>query len=114
MYVYILKCSDDSFYTGVTNNLERRLKEHKLGINKGSYTFDKRPLKLVYYEICSNAEQAIQLEKRIKGWTRRKKQALIDRNWDKLKEYSICNNTSSHKNYDRDKNVKSGRVDESG
>ncbi|MDZ7740550.1 MAG: GIY-YIG nuclease family protein [Bacteroidota bacterium] len=48
-YVYILQCSDNSFYTGITNNLERRLKQHQAGINPDCYTFTRRPLHLVYY-----------------------------------------------------------------
>lgn len=47
-YLYILKCADNTFYTGVTNNLERRLKEHESGVNKDCYTFNRRPLKLVF------------------------------------------------------------------
>ena len=96
MYVYILECSDKSFYTGVTNNLERRLTEHEAGTNRNSYTFGKRPLRLMYYEMFSSPKQAIQFEKKIKGWSRIKKQALIDQNWDKIKEYSKCVNSTSH------------------
>jgi putative endonuclease len=49
MYVYILKCSDDSFYTGVTNDLEMRFEQHVQGINRNCYTFSRRPLEIVFY-----------------------------------------------------------------
>ena len=87
-FVYILKCSDNSYYTGITNNLERRLLEHKSGKSKSSYTFDKRPLKLVWFETFNDVLNAIETEKKIKGWSRRKKEALIEEDWDKLVLYS--------------------------
>ena len=87
-FVYILKCKDNSFYTGFTNNLDRRLYEHNAGLSKDSYTYDKRPVELVWYEMFTEPTQAILIEKKIKGWSRRKKQALIDEDWDKLVKYS--------------------------
>ena len=75
--VYILLCSDKSYYTGVTNNLSRRLEEHQLGLNPSCYTFRKRPLTLVYQCDFHFIEQAIAFEKQIKGWSRKKKEALI-------------------------------------
>lgn len=99
-YVYILLCSDNSFYTGITNNVERRLVEHNTGLNSTSYTFSRRPVNLVFYENFQNPNQAIAFEKRVKGWTRKKKQALIEKNWDKLKVLSICTNGTNYKNYE--------------
>ena len=87
-FVYILKCKDGSFYTGITNNLERRLFEHNLGTDKSSYTCSRRPVELVWFEMFTDPSQAIMFEKKIKGWSRRKKQALIDKNWDRLVRYS--------------------------
>ncbi len=87
-YVYILKCSDDSYYTGFTNNIERRLGEHFSGLNKNCYTYNKRPLELVWFETFNDVNNAIAIEKQIKGWSRRKKEALINEDWDKLVEYS--------------------------
>ena len=77
-YVYILKCSDNTYYTGVTNNIERRFQEHQQGDNKSSYTFYRRPLKLVFYTEFSNIEFAIEKEKQIKKWSKQKKEALIN------------------------------------
>jgi putative endonuclease len=82
-FVYILKCSDDSYYTGVTNNLEKRVNEHQSGKIKG-YTSSRLPVKLVFSETFSDIHQAIRFEKQIKGWSRKKKEALIHRNFDLL------------------------------
>ncbi len=84
MYVYILLCNDGTYYTGVTNNLDRRIKIHDSGINKDSYTFSRRPLELVYFTICNNPIHAIELEKKIKSWSQAKKKALIDERYDLL------------------------------
>ncbi len=83
-FVYIIKCSDASYYTGFTNNLERRFTEHTSGKNKNCYTYDKRPLQLMWFETFNNVLDAIATEKRIKGWTRAKKEALIQAKWDRL------------------------------
>ncbi len=48
-FVYILKCSDLSYYTGITNDLERRFREHQIGIDKESFTYNRRPVKLSFY-----------------------------------------------------------------
>ena len=87
-YTYILKCSDSSFYTGMTNDFERRLEEHTKGLNKECYTFNKRPIELVWFETFTNPDEAIKTEKQIKGWSRRKKIALIEEDYDRLIEYS--------------------------
>lgn len=84
MYVYILLCSDGTYYTGVTNNLKRRMKYHNLGINEDSYTYSRRPLELVYYLICTNPAAAIEQEKKIKKWSKAKKEALINENYELL------------------------------
>jgi putative endonuclease len=98
MYVYILQCSDDSLYTGVTNNLETRLEQHLQGLNRNCYTFKRRPLKLVYYEIFNEPLSAIAFEKKLKGWTKAKKIALIENNWERLKALSACTNETNYKN----------------
>ncbi len=87
-YVYILKCSDKSYYTGITNDINRRVIEHNHSPNKKSYTFSRRPVKLVYYESFQNPNDAIIWEKRIKGWTRQKKEALIRGDIEELKRLS--------------------------
>jgi len=82
--VYILECSDGSYYTGVTNNLERRLWEHNTGFNIGCYTYTRRPLILRYYEMTKYINQAILREKQLKGWSRKKKEALFKEDWNEL------------------------------
>jgi putative endonuclease len=82
-FVYILKCSDDSYYTGVTNNLEKRISEHKSGVIKG-YTMNRLPVELVFSERFSDVNQAIRFEKQVKGCNRRKKEALINKDFDLL------------------------------
>lgn len=88
LYVYILKCHDNSYYVGVTNNLDIRLYQHQEGIIETCYTYSRRPLELKYYEIIQDNIQAITREKQIKGWTRIKKEALINNNIESLIEFS--------------------------
>ena len=87
-FVYILLCSDNSYYTGITNNIERRLYEHESGLDPRAYTYKRRPVKLVFQEMFNDIHQAIAFEKQIKGWKRAKKEAIINGNWDLLPELS--------------------------
>jgi putative endonuclease len=86
-WVYILKCSDNSYYTGSTSNIDKRLSEHHLGFIKG-YTKSKRPLKLVFSEHFGNPRDAVSAERQIKGWSRAKIEALINSDFDLLIELS--------------------------
>jgi len=86
-YMYILECFDGSYYTGSTWNLEKRLWEHQNGLG-ANYTKKRLPVKLVYCEYCDRIEDAFRREKQIQGWSRRKKQALMEGNEEKLIEYS--------------------------
>lgn len=99
LYVYILKCADNSCYTGVTNDINRRFEEHQNGINTTCYTYNRRPLQLVFIEQFQRYDQAIALEKQIKGWSRKKKEALIEQNYALLKQLSACKNDTSHSNH---------------
>ena|SRR5690606_41379028 len=87
-FVYILKCSDNTYYTGVTNNIERRLIEHQNGEEPKCYTYKRRPVELKFYAEFSNIENAIEKEKQIKKWSRAKKEALIDGDYDLLPSLS--------------------------
>lgn len=98
LYVYILECSDTSYYTGITNNPERRVEQHNEGVNKNSYTYRRRPVKIIYCERFSDFKLAIKWEKRIKDWSRKKKEALVNENWDLLRIEAACKNSTSHKN----------------
>lgn len=75
-FVYILRCSDGSYYTGVTNDIERRLWQHRIGFMKSCYTYTRRPLALVYIESTNDIYAAISREKQIKRWSHKKKHAL--------------------------------------
>ena len=98
-YAYILKCADDSYYIGETYDLIKRVKEHNSGRYINSYTSSRRPVELVYYAEFPDYYQAVLFEKKIKGWSRKKKEALIKQDWDQLKLLAECNNATSHKNY---------------
>ena len=76
-YVYILHCADGSYYTGSTFDLSIRLSQHQEGINPTAYTHSRRPVKLVWAEETNNKRDALQFEYQIKGWSRKKKEALI-------------------------------------
>lgn len=97
MWVYILKCSDGSYYTGVTNNLERRFAEHQSGQHEG-YTYSRLPVELEFSQEISNPLEAIAVEKRIKKWSRAKKEALIKGDYKLIHELAQCKNESHYKN----------------
>jgi putative endonuclease len=76
-YVYILECSDGSFYVGSTRSLEVRLAQHQAGIGC-KYTFTRRPVQLVFCEEFDRIDEAFEREKQIQGWGRAKRRALIE------------------------------------
>lgn len=94
-YVYILECSDRSYYTGITNDLDNRQNQHNSGLNNKCYTYDKRPVKMVYSEEFTDVREAISREKQIKRWTRAKKQALINKEFESLPRLSKRRTPSS-------------------
>lgn len=75
-YTYILKCSDGTYYTGWTNNLEKRVSDHNQG-RGAKYTKARRPVELIYYEEFITKEEAMKREYAIKHLTRQKKEQLI-------------------------------------
>lgn len=87
-YIYILECSDKSYYTGMTNNIELRVMQHENGHFENCYTFKRRPVILRFFEIFQDVQMAIQFEKQIKGWSRKKKEALFISVWNKIKDLS--------------------------
>ncbi|WAC11515.1 GIY-YIG nuclease family protein [Dyadobacter pollutisoli] len=91
-FVYILKCADDSYYTGITNNLDRRLAEHNSGFNPECYTASRRPVELAFAFEFKYVDKAIAFEKQVKGWSRKKKEAIIRDNWEALKDLAKCVN----------------------
>lgn len=75
--LYILQCSDGSFYTGITNNIERRLKMHQDG-KASRYTRTRRPVEILYSETCGDRSSALIRECEVKEWPRAKKEKLIN------------------------------------
>ena len=82
-YVYLLKCADKTYYTGITSNLNKRFLEHKTGKHKNSYTYSRRPLTLEFYAEFTDINLAFETEKQIKKWSRVKKEALINSEFEK-------------------------------
>jgi putative endonuclease len=87
-YIYIVECRDGFYYTGITNNLERRLEEHNQGIDLYCFTYKRRPVILKYFERFKDVKQAIAREKQLKGWGRAKKEALFKDDSELLKQLS--------------------------
>jgi putative endonuclease len=99
LYVYILKCADGLYYTGVTNNPARRLLEHNDGRSETAFTFSRRPVEMLFCKQFEDFLLAIAWEKRIKKWSQKKKEALINGDFEQLKVLAKCLNESSHENY---------------
>ncbi|RYZ19064.1 MAG: GIY-YIG nuclease family protein [Sphingobacteriales bacterium] len=89
-FVYIVQCRDGFYYTGMTNDLVRRLHEHNMGLVVTCFTFKRRPVVLKYVEHYTEVTQAIQRETQLKGWSRAKKEALFIEDFDLLKELAKC------------------------
>ena len=100
--MYILKCSDGTYYTGSTNDLSLRITQHQAG--KGSnYTKKRLPVKLIYYEEYNKVDEAFYREKQVQGWSRKKKEALINFKANSLPELSKCKNLSFFQNFKKAK-----------
>ena len=87
-YLYILKCSDKTYYVGHTDNLDCRMLEHKTGIGGAKYTVNRRPVELVYIKPFISRIDAVKHESKIKKWSKKKKEALINNNWESVKKLS--------------------------
>ncbi len=88
-FVYILECRDNSYYVGFTNDLTRRMAEHTSGLNTNCYTFKRRPVKLKNFITFNNPNDAIYWEKKLKKWSRAKKEAF-------MKKDSACHGFVGH------------------
>lgn len=86
-FMYILECADGSYYVGSTNNIKRRLIEHQNG-EGANHTKKRLPVKLVYYEEYRHVSLAFYREKQVQGWSRAKKEALINGSYNDLPELS--------------------------
>ena len=81
----------------MTSDLDKRVQQHQEGMTYDGYTHSRRPLKLVWHVMYNDPNDAIRLEKQIKGWSRAKKQALINGDWDMLQLLSECRNATHYK-----------------
>jgi predicted GIY-YIG superfamily endonuclease len=106
-YVYILRCSDNSYYAGSTSNLERRLEEHRAGFYQG-YTSARLPVELVWSSEFPTENEAFLIERQIKGWSRAKKEALIRGDWDGLHDIVKLERRTREVRKRDDVSVKSG------
>ena len=88
-FMYILLCSDGSYYTGSTIDLEKRIDEHQNG-NGANHTKKRLPIELVYFEEFERIDLAFNREKQVQKWSRIKKEALIENNLNMLPELSIA------------------------
>lgn len=79
-WVYILRCNDGSYYTGHTDNLEHRIAQHQSG-ECGGYTAAHLPVELIWSQECFTREEALSAERQIKGWSRKKKEAMMRGDW---------------------------------
>lgn len=82
-WVYILRCADGSYYTGHTDNLNQRIGEHQTGRYPG-YTADRLPVELAWTQECTTREEALTAELQIKGWSRKKKEAMMRSDWESV------------------------------
>ncbi|TCQ01110.1 tRNA/rRNA methyltransferase [Sphingomonas sp. PP-F2F-A104-K0414] len=87
-WAYVVRCADDSYYTGHTDNLERRIGQHNLGEISG-YTQTRRPVTLLWCQDFGSRQEALAAEFQVKGWSRRKKEALAREDWADLHDAAI-------------------------
>jgi predicted GIY-YIG superfamily endonuclease len=82
-YIYILKCNDDSYYVGHTDDIDKRIAEHESNAYD-CYTSKRLPIKVMYMQTFATRGEALEMERLVKKWSRKKKEALIENNWSKL------------------------------
>jgi putative endonuclease len=98
-YVYVILCSDGSFHTAVTENLERSVREHNSGSDATDYAYARRPVRLLYHALFYELEKALEFNKHLSAWPPDKVQALISGQWNDPVMLSVCRNASGHKFY---------------
>ena len=102
-HVYILKCSDNSYYTGHTDNLEQRLSQHQQRYFRTCYTATRLPVELLYCQEFPAREEALASERQIKGWSRKKKEAMMRGDWNEVSR--LAQNTLRQAQGDRNNTV---------
>ncbi|AUW58510.1 rRNA methyltransferase [Sphingobium sp. SCG-1] len=109
-FAYVLRCANGSYYTGHSDDLEKRVAQHQSGEIRG-YTYDKRPVELMWSAAFETRAEALSAEMQIKGWSRKKKEALIAENWERLKRASISHGDLASASLDGALRLRSGRTD---
>ena len=84
IYVYILRCADGSYYTGHTDDIYTRLDQHNDSKLLNSYVSKRLPVELVFVDSCPSRYDALAMERKIKKWSRKKKEALINGGWEAM------------------------------
>jgi predicted GIY-YIG superfamily endonuclease len=84
-WAYMLRCGDGSYYVGHTDDIDKRISQHHLGTFRG-FTWTRRPVTLVWSAEFPTRQEAFEFERRIKGWSRAKKEALIREDWAVIQE----------------------------
>jgi len=84
-WVYILECADGSYYTGHTDHLEKRMGQYHAGECDG-YVAARRPVKLIWSQECATRHEALSAEQQIKGWSRKKKEAMMQGDWKEVSQ----------------------------
>jgi putative endonuclease len=97
-YTYILQCRDSSYYIGSAQDLRKRFWQHQDGVG-ANYTACRLPVKLVYYETYPRIDIAFKREKQLQGWSRKKKELLINGQNEHLSFYASCRNGTSYRIY---------------
>ena len=104
-FVYILECSNGTFYTGSTADIYNRIYDHMTGADPKAYTYRLRPVKLVWAEEFETRIDALNIEKQIKGWSHSKKQALIEDDFERI------HNIIKQERRNREKRISTLRAD---
>ena len=86
-FTYMLRCADDSYYIGHTDDLDQRITQHHAGEHPG-YTRHRRPVTLVWSQDFASRDEAFAAERQIKGWARAKKEALIHSDWKTIQQHA--------------------------
>jgi LAO/AO transport system kinase len=93
-FVYLLRCSDGSYYCGQTDNMDARMQQHDAG--EIGYTSTRKPIELVWQGEFETREGAIAFEQQIKGWSRAKKEASIAGDWKKIQQLAKSKKIQAH------------------
>ncbi len=96
-YVFILRCKDGRFFTGITTDLKKEIERHQNGVNRKNYTFYRRPVVLEWYQTFHNEEQALAIKKKLTGWSGQKKEAFLQKNFEHIQTLAECRNATHHK-----------------